>query len=97
MKYKGFLYLVSYMLPFSFMLDSFQLLSIMRGEIYNTFMLLSFRTWCRYIHMYNITKKNLGLIHVYFLYTVFRAIYRALINKVTCLLNYLKKIGVGDI
>ena len=45
-----------------------------------------------YIYTYtNITKKNFGLIHVYFLYTVFRDTYSALIRKVTCLLNYLKK------
>ena len=31
----------------------------------------------------DITKKNFGFIHVYFLYTVFLAIYRALISKVT--------------
>ena len=43
-----------------------------------------------------IPKKNFGLIHVYFLYTVFRATYSALIRKVTCLLNYLKKIAVGE-
>ena len=47
-----------------------------------------------------ITKKNFRLIHVYFLYTVFRATYRAVLSKVTCLLNYIEKNrgggGVGD-
>ena len=33
-----------------------------------------------YIYMY-ITKKNFGLIHVYFLYKVFRVTYRTLISK----------------
>ena len=33
--------------------------------------------------LYHITKKNFGLIHVYFLYTVFRATYWAVISKVT--------------
>ena len=41
-----------------------------------------------YIYTY-ITKKNFGLIPVYFLYTVFLATYRAVISKVTCLLNYI--------
>ena len=31
----------------------------------------------------NLTEKNFGLIHVYFLYTVFRATYSALISKDT--------------
>ena len=31
----------------------------------------------------DITKKNFELIHVYFIYTVFRATYRAVISKVT--------------
>ena len=35
-----------------------------------------------------ITKKNFGLIQVYFLYTVFRATYIALISKVTWLIDY---------
>ena len=35
-----------------------------------------------YIHIC-VTIKNFGLIHVYFLYTVFRATYSALISKVT--------------
>ena len=33
-------------------------------------------------------KENFGLIHVYFLYTVFRATYRAVISKVTCIYIY---------
>ena len=47
--------------------------------------------------MYNvivITKKNFGLIHVYFLYTVFRVTYRTLISK-----GYMTtklKIAVGE-
>ena len=42
---------------------------------------------CEDIFIYTyLTKKNFGLLHVYFLYTVFRAKYRALISKVTCLL-----------
>ena len=44
-----------------------------------------------YIH---ITKKNFGLIHVYFLYTVFRVTYRTLISK-----GYMTaklKIAVGE-
>ena len=48
-----------------------------------------------YIYVY-ITKKNFGLIHVYFLYTVFRAAYRAVISKVTCLLNYIEKNRDGE-
>ena len=36
-----------------------------------------------YIYNIHITKKNFGLIHVYFLYTVFRVTYRTLISKVT--------------
>ena len=46
------------------------------------------------IYMMYITKKTFGLIHVYFLYTVFRATYCALISKVTWLLNCLWKIAV---
>ena len=42
--------------------------------------------------IYIMTKNNFGLIHVYFLYTLFRATYRALINKVTWLQ---KKSGWG--
>ena len=49
----------------------------------------------------DITKKNFGLIHVYFLYTVFRATYRAVISKVICLLNCIEKNrgggGVGEL
>ena len=42
---------------------------------------------CEDIFIYTyLTKKNFGLLHVYFLYTVFRAKYRALFSKVTCLL-----------
>ena len=42
----------------------------------------------------DITKKNFGLIHVYFLYTVFRVTYRTLISKgyMTTKLN----IAVGE-
>ena len=36
----------------------------------------------KYMYIY-ITNKNFGLIHVYFLYTVFRATYRVVISKVT--------------
>ena len=36
------------------------------------------------LNMY-VTENNFGLIHVYFLYTVFRATYRAVISKVTWL------------
>ena len=39
------------------------------------------------IHINKLTEKNFGLIHVYFLYTVFRATYRAVISKVACLLR----------
>ena len=45
-------------------------------------------SFCKKAYITNITKKNFGLIHVYFLYTVFRATYRALISKVTWLMQF---------
>ena len=46
------------------------------------------------IHINKLTEKNFGLIHVYFLYTVFRVTYRTLISK-----GYMTtklKIAVGE-
>ena len=74
-------------IPLWFFFHGHPILNIIKKTLYCK------KNFVKYIHLYliDITERNFGLIHVYFLYTVFCATYRALTSKVTCLLNYLKK------